>query len=485
MPEQAGSKQDDSRDPNSNAGRFGAAGAAGEAAPAALPSWRSGLERKPAGQRSSRTVSSTGMTSHSRAPVDMQLRPTLHEVVRRANLGVALIAVITAALALAIAGSFALRVYADHNLNLIARAMSYTVESAVAFNDPKAALDSLALIGSTEDVAEAELSGPDGRLLALWRAPSDGSWSQAQHIVASLLMPSPVILPIIHEGHEVGRVSVRGSGGAILQFLLCGVLAVLACLCLSVVAAIYLSRRMQSDIVAPLQALAKVAHAVHLDRTTGQRVPPAAIAELNELGNDFNALLEVLEAWQRQTQRENAFLAHQASHDSLTGLPNRAFFEARLGRAMTDAAEMGSGVAVLFLDSDRFKEINDRMGHAAGDAVLVSVASRVRGQLRDGDLVARIGGDEFAVLLAPLHSMDDATRIADKIIGAMIQPIPLPGGEEVVSSVSIGIAVFPQHADQAHELLAAADRAMYRAKRIHRGGREVAGMDDLEVAIRP
>lgn len=212
-------------------------------------------------------------------------------------------------------------------------------------------------------------------------------------------------------------------------------------------------------------------------------MPPAQIAELDNLGNDFNALLDELEAWQTHLQSENETLAHQASHDSLTGLPNRAFFEGRLIRALRSANKLNERMAVLFLDSDRFKEINDNFGHAAGDAVLVAVATRIRAQLREDDLVARLGGDEFAVLLSPLHRVEDAQRIADKIISSMEMPIPLPGSLSILTSLSIGIAVYPDHGATPGSLLNAADAAMYQAKRGARGGQHTVGAEPPIVQV--
>jgi diguanylate cyclase (GGDEF)-like protein len=227
-----------------------------------------------------------------------------------------------------------------------------------------------------------------------------------------------------------------------LRFLLSGLVGILLCTVLSAVLALYLSRRLFADIIRPLRHLASVAHAARRERSFDRRVPEAQIAELNELGNDFNALLDELEVWHSHLQSENETLAHQASHDSLTGLPNRAFFEGRLSRSLRNAERQDERLALLFLDSDHFKQINDNLGHAVGDEVLITVASRVRAQLREHDLVARLGGDEFAVLLAPLQAREDAQRIAEKIIASMQLPILLEDGTRITSSLSVGIAYY-------------------------------------------
>jgi len=160
-------------------------------------------------------------------------------------------------------------------------------------------------------------------------------------------------------------------------------------------------------------------------------------------------------------------LEHQATHDALTALPNRALFQGRLEQALAGAARGGDAVAVLFLDLDRFKVVNDSLGHAAGDDLLVAVAGRLAGCVRGGDTVARLGGDEFAVLLAGLGVGREATRTAERIIRALDAPFRL-GGHDVVTATSIGIAVGGTgHA--AVDLLRDADVALYRAKARGRG----------------
>ncbi|EJL01533.1 MULTISPECIES: diguanylate cyclase domain-containing protein [Pseudomonas] len=407
-----------------------------------------------------------------------RVRPTLGSVIGRGHLIVALVAITMASVSLTLLGVLALRVYADHNLHLIARSINYTVEAAVVFDDSAAATEALALIASTEEVADAQVFNEHGRLLARWQRPDTGLLSELEMHIAKAFLEKPISLPIVHQGQNIGRIQLAGHGGSLLRFLLSGLAGIILCTAVSAWVALYLARRQLRAITGPLRSLAEVAHAARSERALDRRVPPAAIAELDNLANDFNALLDELESWQTHLQSENETLAHQASHDSLTGLPNRAFFEGRLIRALRNASKLDEQVAVLYLDSDRFKGINDNFGHAAGDAVLTAVATRVRAQLREDDLVARLGGDEFAVLLSPLHKAEDAERIAEKIIASMEMPIQLPGNASVLTSLSVGIAIYPEHGATPGALLNAADAAMYQAKRLARGGQHTAGSDD-------
>jgi diguanylate cyclase (GGDEF)-like protein len=227
---------------------------------------------------------------------------------------------------------------------------------------------------------------------------------------------------------------------------------------------VLLSRRMMDEIVGPLQNFTRVAHAVRRDRDFDRRVAGATIVELNSFARDFNALLDELATWQSHVATETASLEYRASHDSLTGLCNRALFEDRLLRAITHAALRNTQIALLLIDCDRFKEINDRFGHAAGDAVLVCVSDRLQGQLGPGDVAARLGGDEFALLITSGRHIADARRIAEGIMASMLTPITLPGGEGIVASLSIGIAMYPEHARDVSQLLHQADLAMYESK---------------------
>ncbi len=162
-------------------------------------------------------------------------------------------------------------------------------------------------------------------------------------------------------------------------------------------------------------------------------------------------------------------LAHQAFHDELTGLPNRNMFRDRLRLAIADARRYKRQCAVLFCDLDRFKVVNDSLGHEAGDQVLVSTAERLQSTVRVLDTVARFGGDEFAIILYGIHGALDAARLAEKMLVALGEP-QLIQGKKYVLTTSIGIAVFPEDGEDEAALLKHSDIAMYQAKEQGRNG---------------
>jgi diguanylate cyclase (GGDEF)-like protein/PAS domain S-box-containing protein len=163
-----------------------------------------------------------------------------------------------------------------------------------------------------------------------------------------------------------------------------------------------------------------------------------------------------------------AEMRHIANHDALTGLPNRLHVKVVLEQALAAARRNKGEVAVMFIDLDRFKIVNDTLGHAVGDALLIQVAERLRGNVRESDLVARLGGDEFVVVMADDKILNGATNVAEKILANL--SVPYQVGEHcLLSTPSIGISLSPQDGDNIESIMKYADIAMYRAKEAGRG----------------
>ncbi len=167
-----------------------------------------------------------------------------------------------------------------------------------------------------------------------------------------------------------------------------------------------------------------------------------------------------------------AFINFQAYHDLLTRLPNRSLFKDRLSVAITQSQRNNTKLAVMFIDLDRFKIINDSLGHTAGDRLLQAVSLRLQGCIRKGDTLSRFGGDEFTLLLPDVKNSKAATQIADKILSDIKKPFQL-GKHEVYIGASIGIAIYPNCGDSMDELIKNADIAMYRVKKTGKDGHQL------------
>jgi diguanylate cyclase (GGDEF)-like protein/PAS domain S-box-containing protein len=168
-----------------------------------------------------------------------------------------------------------------------------------------------------------------------------------------------------------------------------------------------------------------------------------------------------------QKKRDEAEISFRANYDALTGLPNRNLLAERLGQALKQARREGSRVAVMFIDLDFFKQVNDTLGHASGDRLLQRVAERMRLCVRESDTIARLGGDEFVVLLMDIDETAPAGIVADKIIAQMVEPFDIEGNEVHIGA-SIGITIFPDDGRDVDTLFRNADLAMYRAKTMGR-----------------
>ncbi|MBI5890855.1 MAG: diguanylate cyclase [Nitrosomonadales bacterium] len=212
--------------------------------------------------------------------------------------------------------------------------------------------------------------------------------------------------------------------------------------------------------------------------------------EIVQLAHDVNHLLGVVEDTLIEEREQRLLIKemkqkyqHLAHHDMLTGLPNRSLFADRLQQMLAQAKRSISHGALVYLDLDKFKPVNDTLGHDVGDLVLKEIAQRLQTAVRESDTVARIGGDEFVVLLPTIESKQDAGTVAEKIRHALDQPFEI-GEHTIHIGCSIGIAVYPEHGDDEISLMKNADTAMYQAKQNGRNNVQMyfEGMNPYSVA---
>ena len=198
----------------------------------------------------------------------------------------------------------------------------------------------------------------------------------------------------------------------------------------------------------------------------GHRIAVEVVAKsvlINDQAYRLGALRDITA--RKHAEARIQYLAH---HDMLTGLPNRAYLTERLTTILALARRHGTLVAIMFIDLDNFKVVNDTLGHHVGDALLKQVAGRIKEVLREADMVSRLGGDEFLVILADLAAPEDAGKVADKLLQTISAPFALEG-QQLRANASAGISVFPRDGDNAEDLIRHADAAMYSAKEQGRG----------------
>ncbi|MDO8450306.1 MAG: diguanylate cyclase [Rhodoferax sp.] len=199
--------------------------------------------------------------------------------------------------------------------------------------------------------------------------------------------------------------------------------------------------------------------------------------DLMEARTRIHNMLEVRLLY-KQLEDSNRALESLALHDPLTGLPNRRLLMDRIALAIAHAHRNKGNMAVMYLDLDGFKQINDTLGHDAGDALLGLVAARLVGAVRQEDTVARVGGDEFVIALPQLSHGDDVADLVSKVIQAVSQPYSIQGrGVDVTASV--GVSVYPTHGDNVETLMKSADLALYAAKRAGKNDYRISGYADL------
>jgi diguanylate cyclase (GGDEF)-like protein len=294
----------------------------------------------------------------------------------------------------------------------------------------------------------------DGRVAAFARLPM-GAGGAAHFVVLGLSQPMETVM----------REARRLAWDTIRMILMLSMAAVL------------LAAIVSRAVTEPLRQMAHAVRRFSQDRVVSE-LPSERNDQIGLLARSLNDMQRTIVANIRELDDSRQALRHLAQHDGLTGLPNRALVEDRLRQAMAQARRNEASIALLFVDLDGFKAVNDTCGHYTGDLLLAAVARRIEGCVRDSDTAGRIGGDEFVILLSAIEFERDALIVAQKVRAALAMPFDLGQSTQQISA-SIGVALFPAHGDSEHALALSADAAMYQAKaaggnRVHMGGRSAS-----------
>jgi diguanylate cyclase (GGDEF)-like protein len=399
------------------------------------------------------------------------------------------------------------RLYTQKNvgnsLRMMADMIAANSSAAILFGDSASAAETLGFLGSQNNIEAGVIYDAEHEVFARYNRNGIVGQQPAPPDTADNLLywgdHIELFRTITYQGEKIGSIYLRSDLRTVHERLIRYLAIVAAVLAGSLLVAFSLIGRLQHVITAPLLRLSVIARRISTEKNYSLRVQDYGSDEIGTLIHDFNDMLEEIQLRDEQlrvhrqdlenrvTQRtlelelanrqlaeskekaENVarHMEYHAHHDSLTGLPNRALLDDRLRVELSHARRDSSMLALLYLDLDRFKVINDSLGHVTGDQLLRVVSRRLHTCLRDGDTVARLGGDEFIVLLPRISSAADAGRIGNKIIESLNETCNC-GGHELHITTSVGVSIYPHDGTDIETLIKHADISMYRAKEIGR-----------------
>jgi diguanylate cyclase (GGDEF)-like protein len=356
--------------------------------------------------------------------------------------------------------------------------------AAILFSNEQDAHELLTSLEAVPEILQAAILLPDGSILAKYRAngPIDCQpinnapelilANKLQFNWCSVLLYHPITLHDQQIGSVVLEHSTKSLGHEILINLLFSLIAIAITLAISQLT----WRRYTNTITGPLLDLSKLTQQVQKNQDFSLRADIKTNNEVGSLASNFNRMMEQLqhrdvrlkdELYQRRNAEER--LNELAYFDNVTGLNNRHYFMEQLNNTIGYAEHSQQNCAVLFIDLDGFKKVNDTLGHASGDQLLRLVSHRLREGLRSNDIICRLGGDEFAVIVKAGITLQQVETLAQRLAQS-IAPVYLLEGERVFVTASIGISLYPEQADNLEMLIRNADIAMYQAKEQGKNG---------------
>lgn len=355
---------------------------------------------------------------------------------------------------------YLMKSYAHQNLNLMASTLTDSLQPALVFNDVKTIQEIIAEDTQNYSIRRIYVYDGQDRLIAQSDKLPE-MLPKMQYVLDHYFLSKPIQSEVVHK-NRVGKIVLYGSSEKILQLIFTFLFSILLSLFFMLAAVLLTTRSTYRKIIEAIYPLTHTAKLVSQHKAYNLRFPDNNIEEFQNLKNVFNELLIKIQDSYHFLQYENQQLSIMVNHDPLTALPNRNFFYQKLLQVFEDELHRNS-TALLFLDNNNFKTINDQYGHLAGDAVLVEMTNRIKQNLRKGDLIARLGGDEFAIMIYSIDNIENIITIVKSLVDTSVSPMDYEG-QGIHFSFSIGIAMSHQ-ATSPEELISQADQAMYQAKK--------------------
>jgi len=360
--------------------------------------------------------------------------------------------------------------------------LAQSVNSALLSNDAEAAQGALDGLRTVRDVLRAEIYDKSGHLFASYARENNtfnaplsfdpSQYEKAAHFGSLALDNVSPVLSVSPGKEQIGTITIRLNLVDAYTHLAyqIGILLLVGLFSFTLIAA--LLTKLQKSITLPLLSLTEAMHKVSKDGDFSARATLVSQDEIGELASVFNQMLDELSKREnslhqelKERRRIEERLSEIAHFDSVSNLPNRYSFNSQIDRALINYKYDLEKFALMFLDLDNFKYVNDTFGHHAGDLLLARVAERLRGSLRQEDYIARLGGDEFAIIMYDFIGISQISSVSGKILAALQQPFFLEGHEAFIGA-SIGITICPDNGEDRETLQRQADSAMYQAKNL-------------------
>ncbi len=368
-----------------------------------------------------------------------------------------------------------------NHLTVQAKIIGTNSTAAIVFNDPSDAHETLSALKATPNVFHAVIYTKDNNVFAEYHRNNirekihvpenhkDGYSFGINHL--------SVFQQIFLDKELIGRIHIHSDLKELYYHIARNTGTIIFLIALSSFVALALVVKLQKTITTPIMDLTRLMQTISKDRNYSLRASIQRKDEIGVLADGFNDMLEhihsrdiALEQSNEQLLKElnerkraEETIQYMAYYDSLTGLPNRSLFNDRLTQAIHRANRFQKKIAVMFLDLDRFKNINESLGHTIGDLLLKEIGERLKDSVRKENTVSRYGGDEFTIMFTDFNDMQDVAKIAQKILNIISQRLELKGNEIFITT-SIGISLFPSDGTDAETLVKNADAAMYASK---------------------